>query len=105
VHAYKGCPLCGPQTCAEHSLILNKMIYLGGRRYLEGDHRFRSAQAAFNNYPEWRFAPKPTIGERILRWGNERQDFFNNGGVENSNLDPVKFHGVKRRSILFDLPY
>ena len=40
VHGYKGCPLCGPETCAEHALLLNKMIYLGSRRYLQGDHRF-----------------------------------------------------------------
>ena len=27
VHGYKGCPLCGPETCAEHALLLGKMIY------------------------------------------------------------------------------
>ena len=27
------------------------------------------------------------------------------GGVENLDEDPVKLHGVKRCSILFDLPY
>ena len=27
------------------------------------------------------------------------------GGVENSEDDPVRLHGVKRRSVLFDLPY
>lgn len=105
VHGYKGCPLCGPETCAEHALLLNKMIYLGGRRYLELDHRFRRARAAFNNYPEDGFAPEAPTGDEVLRWGTERSEFLRNGGVENSNLDPVKYHGVKRRSILFDLPY
>ena len=49
VHGYEGCPLCGSETCAEHALLLNKMIYLGGRRYLHGHHRFRRARATFNN--------------------------------------------------------
>jgi len=49
VHGYKGCPLCGPETCAEHATLLNKMIYLGARRYLDDNHRFRRTRASFNN--------------------------------------------------------
>ena len=40
VHGYKGCPLCGPDTCAEYAALLGKMIYLGSRRYLPEDHHF-----------------------------------------------------------------
>ena len=105
VSGYKGCPICGPETCAEHAALLSKMIYLGGRRYLHADHRFRTARAAFNNHQEWRLSPETPIGEEVLLWGIQRSEFLNNGGVENSNMDPVKLHGVKRRSILFDLPY
>ena len=32
VHGYKGCPLCGPQTCSEYAMLLGKMIYMGGKR-------------------------------------------------------------------------
>ena len=49
VHGYKGCPLCGPKTCAEHASLLQKMIFLGGRRYLPAAHRFRRERASFNN--------------------------------------------------------
>jgi hypothetical protein len=105
VHGYKGCPLCGPETCAEHAQLLNKMIFLGGRRFLCAEHRFRRAKAAFNNHQEWHMAPDRPTGEEVLRWGTERADFIAEGGAENSNEDPVKLHGVKRRSILFDLPY
>jgi hypothetical protein len=69
------------------------------------DHRFRSAKAAFNNHEEWREPPEAPTGEEVLRWGTERSQFLSNGGVENSINDPVKRHGVKRRSTLFDLPY
>jgi hypothetical protein len=105
VSGYKGCPLCGPETCAEHAPLLSKMIFLGGRRYLHIDHRYRRALAAFNNLPELDMAPERPSGEEVLTWGTERSEFLAAGGHENSMEDPVKRHGVKRRSILFDLPY
>src|SRR5450759_1521849 len=72
VHGYKGCPLCGPETCAEHARLLGKMIYMGARRYLPEDHRFRSARAAFNLNEEWDLPPERPTGEEVLRWGAER---------------------------------
>ena len=105
VHGYKGCPLCGPDTCAEYAALLGKMIYLGSRRYLPEDHRFRRARAAFNNQQEWQLAPDRPIREEVLRWSTERSDFLRNGGVENSDEDSVKLHGVKRQSIFNELCY
>ncbi len=37
---YKGCPTCGPNTCARHSKLLGKTIYIGHRRWLQVDHPF-----------------------------------------------------------------
>ena len=105
VHGYKACPLCGPDTCAEHARLLHKMVYLGARRFLDANHPFRRARAAFNNHPEWQLAPERPTGEEILQWATEREQFLREGGVENSEDDPVRLHGVKRRSIFFDLPY
>ena len=81
------------------------MIYLGGRRYLPENHRFRRARASFNNQQEWQLPPVRPTGEEVLRWGTERTRFLEEGGVENSDDDPVKLHGVKRCSIFFLLPY
>jgi hypothetical protein len=105
VSGYKGCPLCGPKTCAEHAPLLSKMLFLGSRRYLDIDHRFRRAQTAFNNHPEFDIVPERPSGEEVLTWGTERNTFIVACGQENSIDDPVKRHGVKRRSIWFDLPY
>ena len=44
VHGYKGCPLCGPETCAEHVVLFKKIIYLGGRGYLHAYHGFCRAR-------------------------------------------------------------
>ena len=105
VHSYKGCPLCGPETCAEHARLLHKMIYLGGRRFLDAEHPFRRTRASFNNHPEWQMAPERSTGEEILQWGIQREEFLRAGGVKNSSDNPVRLHSVKRRSIFFDHPY
>ena len=47
---------------------------------------------------------RPTC-EEVFRWGTQRSSFLANGGLENSDDDPVKLHGVKRCSIFFLLPY
>ena len=102
---YKGCPLCGPETCDEHAQLLSKMIFLGGRRFLGMHHRFRRSLAAFNNHLELDMAPERPSGREVLQWGTERSEFLAAGGQESSIEDPVKRHDVKRRSLLFDLPY
>ena len=105
VHGYKGCPLCGPETCSEYARLLHKMIFMGARRHLPPDHPFRRLRAAFNNHQEWEVAPVRPSGEEVCRWGMERDEFLRQGGIENSEDDPVRVHGVKRWSTLFKLPY
>jgi len=105
VHRYEGCPLCGLETFSEYAMLLGKTIYLGGRRYLPENHRFRRARASFNNQQEWQLPPERLTGEEVCRWGTERSRFLRNGGVENADDDPVKLHGVKRCSVFFLLHY
>jgi hypothetical protein len=81
------------------------MIYLGGRRFLKGNHKFQRARAAFNNHLEWDEALKRPIGKEVLAWGTHRLEWILVGGVEDSHNDLVKLHGVKKRSFFFELPY
>jgi hypothetical protein len=74
VHVYKGCPFCGLETCTEHAVLLKKMIFLGGRRYLDGEHQFRTALATFDNEEELRLAPEnsnrggsPKVGDTEIK--------------------------------------
>ena len=97
VHGYKGCPLCGPETCAEHAWLLHKMVYLSAKRSLDTEHPFQRARTLFNNHLEWQMAPERSTGEEIFQWSIQRE--------ENSSDDPMRLHGIKRRSIFFDLPY
>jgi hypothetical protein len=38
---YRGCPICGEDTCAEQSVAMKKMLYLGSRRFLCTRHMLR----------------------------------------------------------------
>lgn len=105
VKGYVACPVCGAETCSEYSRVLTKMIYMGSRRYLNPNHRFRRSRSAFNNNIEDGQRPRRRSGIEILEQGRGRASWLRGGGVEDSDGDPVKEHGVKRASILFALPY
>ena len=105
VKGFVGCPICGPDTFSEYSNVLKKMLYMGGRRLLCGEHRFRRSRQAFNGLPEFNPPPGRPSGQDILDRGESRAAFLESGGEDEDDEDPVKVHGVKRASILFQLPY
>ena len=105
VKGFVGCPICGPDTYSEYSSVLKKMLYMGGRRLLSGEHRFRRSRAAFNGESEFNPPPIRPSGRDIKERGEERVSFLGFGGQEDDDDDPVKVHGVKRSSILFELSY
>jgi hypothetical protein len=92
-------------TCIEHSRVLRKMVYMGGRHYLEAGPLQRRARVAFDGDGENRAAPLRTTAEEIYNMGTERQQFLDAGGVEDRLDDPVQNHGVKQVNILYKLEY
>jgi hypothetical protein len=100
-----GCPICGEGTCAEHSKHAQKTIFLGNRRWLRRNHQWRAAKAAFNGRPNHDKAPPRQSGLTVIQRGARREAYLELGGRENGKHDPVKRTGVKRISILFQLPY
>ena len=102
---YAGCPVCGEGTFAEHSAQADKTVYLGNRRFLQQNHRWRAARAAFSGHPNHDAPPPQQDGKTIVRRGAWRESYLQCGGRKNSEHDPVKSTGVKRVSILFQLPY
>lgn len=81
------------------------MVYMGNRRFLPPDHRYRRARVAFDGNQELRAAPQRASGAEIRRCAEEREHFLASGGAEDDDEDPVRTHGVKRLSALFELPY
>jgi len=59
----------------------------------------------FDGQIETHNKPKNVTVEEQLAWAKEYQDWLNMGNKHNGVDDPSKEHGVKRRSVLYDLPY
>lgn len=98
---YAGCLICGEGISAEHSSESNKIVFLGNRRWLRHNHRWRFARAAFNGHPNHHPVPPRQTGKTIVQRGAWRESYLQCGGRQNSPHDPVKSTGVKRISILF----
>ena len=104
---YVACPVCGPDFRGEHSIELGKQTYTDTRRWLPHDDLWRSSRMKdhFNGRMEERGPPTVVTGAEQAQRGVEYQAWLSEGNKEGSVGDPSKLHGVKRRSVLHDLPY
>ena len=104
---YVACPVCGPDFRGEHSIELGKQTYTDTRRWLAHDDPWRSCTMKdhFNGRVEERGRPTVVTAEEQIERGVQYQDWLGKGNKDGSVGDPSKIHGVKRRSILHDLPY
>ena len=104
---YAACPVCGPDFRGEHSVELGKQTYTDTRRWLPLDDPWRatSMKGLFNGREETRGKPNVVTAEEQVHRANEYQMWLRDGNKEGAAGDPSKAHGVKRRSILYNLPY
>ena len=104
---YVACPVCGPDFRGEHSIELGKLTYTDTRRWLPQDDPWRSSRMKdhFNGRIEQRGPPTIVTSEEQLQRGISHQAWLGAGNKEGGDGDQSKIHGVKRRSILHDLPY
>ena len=103
---FKGCHVCGPHTISRRSKILRKNVYCNcHRRYLQQDHYFRGAAAAFDGEACYETMPEPLTGNQTIRRGYQSDAYIDGGGTEKDDEFPAKEHGVKRVSALYQLPY
>ena len=105
---YAGCPPCGPEVTSRYSRELHKCLYTGSRRWLRSRHhpyRRPMYSAAFGNETESRAQPRRPTTTEILERAAEYKRWLEDGNVAGGELDPSRWHGVKRRSCFYDLPY
>ncbi|KAG8501221.1 hypothetical protein CXB51_003352 [Gossypium anomalum] len=60
------CPCCAAQTCSKWLYNGKKFSYMGHRRWLDENHKFRFQRTLFDGTEEYRGAPEQTIGSEIL---------------------------------------
>ena len=103
---FKGCPVCGPHTISRRSKILRKNVYCNcHRRYLQEDHYFRGVTATFDGEACHETVAEPLTGNQTIRRGYQSEAYIDGGGTEKDDEFPAKEHGVKRVSVLYQLPY
>lgn len=102
---YAACPHCGPDTRGRYSHELHKTTYGGQhRKWLAVGHPFREAIPAFDGVAEHGERPPGVTAEQILDWAAERENFLRDPRRVQAD-DPVRQTGIKRRSLLYELPY
>ena len=93
------CPCCHTNTC--YYSLRSKGGYIGHRRFLPTNHRWRNNATSFDGKTESRPPPKPLSGEEVLHQLNKIElVIFGNG--KKRKRDPSNW---SEKSIFFELPY
>lgn len=101
-----GCASCYLGTCSFR--LKHKTCYMGHRRYLPNNHRFRFDAHAFDGTQELRDAPVPITGFDVSEQTKDLKTIF--GKLEIQKCSKKGKENVvepkwKKRSIFFQLPY
>lgn len=99
---YKRCLACGPNTSARHSRDLGKVVYCAHCRWLRLNHPYWSSKHDFNGNVEQRLALLVMLGFEHLA---NAELFESWKSIDSRDGDPIVKIGVKRKNILFELPY
>ncbi|XP_077224998.1 uncharacterized protein LOC143858225 [Tasmannia lanceolata] len=127
------CPSCSKDTCSLRLKHGRKFCYMGHRRFLEENHKFRFEKFAFDGTVEKRSAPIPLSGTQVFyqlqsintTFGKKKDidpkkksTHRKKSGTEENTLDQgssnsaskkkekhPKEHNWKKKSIFFSLPY
>lgn len=101
------CPCCNKDTYSLRLANGNKQCYMGHRRYLPTNHKWRNDKRSFDGTKELREAPKLLSGSDILAQVNDLEGIV----LTKDNSKKMKLSHDKRgdnwnkKSIFFELPY
>ncbi|XP_071931860.1 uncharacterized protein [Coffea arabica] len=103
---YKACPCCLDDTASQR--LRGKICFMGHRRFLNHDHRWRKQKAHFDGTIETRSRPKEFSGEQVLRHLNSLAGVFGEFGknpvTRKKGVDKIQGNW-RKKSIFFELPY
>ena len=90
---------------SRRSRALKKNLFTPGyRKWLSHKNAYRHMQSAFAGDCDYENKPPEVSVEDQLCWAALREDFRRQGGRPKKD-DPVRIFGMKRKSLLFRLPY
>ncbi|KAL6315671.1 hypothetical protein AAG906_005759 [Vitis piasezkii] len=105
------CPICNKDCSSFRLQNGRKWCYMGHRRFLPIDHRFRRDKKSFDGNEEHRAAPKQLSGEDILHQ-LDGMEHITLGKTSKNKVSAKRKrghveleHNWKKKSIFFQLPY
>ncbi|RLM66420.1 uncharacterized protein C2845_PM16G03270 [Panicum miliaceum] len=101
------CPYCHKDTDYLWLKFGSKHCYLGHRRFLPHNHRWRRNKRSFNNKTEMREAPQPLSGEQVRQQYEsfEQPKFGTTTKKRKRSEEHSRWHNWRKKSIFFELPY
>jgi hypothetical protein len=108
---FLACPVCGPNTISRTAKGPKKFkqVFLGAHRWTRRNHPYRF-NLRFNGSEEHGTPPRRQTATNVLRGATSRAVYLEGTGDGRPGRpdgmdDPYRRFGVRRRSILYDLPY
>ncbi|XP_062020749.1 uncharacterized protein LOC133737149 [Rosa rugosa] len=107
---YKACPNCGDDSSSFRLKHSQKICYMGHRRFLPINHRWRTQRRPFNGKEEHRTAPIPlSVHESLIQLSSLQFKFGKGTNVRSARKKkgtPAAYSGQwKKKSIFYQLPY
>ncbi|CAN6718990.1 unnamed protein product [Malus baccata var. baccata] len=112
-HGYKACPHCMHDKESIYLLASRKICYMGHRRFLEDNHRFRRQTTTFNGHREHRSAPRQWTGLQCLEelctlrftFGKPKKNASVRQRRKRTSSSTSGNNQWKKKSIFYELPY
>jgi hypothetical protein len=99
-----GCVVCVDGTASMYLKSSKKLVFMGHRRFLMKQHKYRKMKAEFNNHLESEGAPKPYSGKLVFEIVKNIHVVFGKGknkGEKRKRTDPSTYTTFKKQSIFF----
>nr|XP_028950696.1 uncharacterized protein LOC103420381 [Malus domestica] len=112
-HGYKACPHCMHDKESIYLPASRKICYMGHRRFLEDNHRFRRQTTAFNGRREHRSASRQWTGLQCLEelctlrftFGKPKKNASVGQRRKRTSSSTSGNSQWKKKSIFYELPY
>jgi hypothetical protein len=101
------CPYCHKNTNYLWLKFGSKHCYMGHRRFLPLDHKWRRNKVSFNNKVETREPPVPLTGAQVLQQYEcfEQVKFGLATKKRKQREEETRWHNWRKKSVFFQLPY
>ena len=96
------CPFCNKETCSHLLKHGRKFCYMGHRRFLPSNHKFRCDKRSFNGEEELRLPPTQLLGVDVLEQLEHLEPIILGKSQKRKWENTTRQHNWKKKSIFFN---